>query len=909
MTSRSGIFAALALGIAVAVAASCHPPVPAHVDPPKPLAPVVDDELPLGRLPSDVKPLRYRLDLAIVPADERFHGTIEIDVELTKPRAAIWLHGLGLTVSSTTVTPRGKPAIAASYQQKHDGGVAKLTLPAPLPPGRATLKLVFDAAYDKHQAGLYRSVRGDASYAFTQFEPVSARTAFPCFDEPAFKTPWEVSLTVPDGQVAIANTHEIAREPAEKGMTRVRFAPTEALPSYLVAFAVGPLDVVEAPPIPASSVRPAPLPFRAVAAKGRGKELAYAVAHTPAIVAALEDYFGIAYPYDKLDILAVPDRTGAMENAGAITFREWLLLLDDSSPFEQKKSFAYVMAHELAHQWFGDLVTMPWWDDIWLNEAFATWMGFRAIHALEPSYMTEITELQGVLDTMGVDSLMSARQIRQPVAVNEEIHAAFDAITYRKGGAVLSMFERWVGPEKFREGIHKYLEAHRHGLATADDLLAALDGSTGKSVGAPFRTFLDQPGLPYLAVTPSCEGERAAVTIAQSRYLPLGSKGDPNKSWRIPVCLRYQSGAVHEQCFLLEEASARVDLEAPGCPEWILPNADSAGYFAWSLPSEWLAKLTGRGLASLPVRERMGLGRAIRAAYSAGAVDGKAALEASLALVSDPHAEVSGVAMMYFQDAFRWLDGDPLLPSVAKRVRAVYRPIYDRAGSEPKKGEAMEQKLLRRAALSYLALLGDDAAVKKRSTELTRSYLGSGGDGKIHKDAMEADVVGVILQIAGESADPALYDALVTHIATAEDEELRGNLLRGASSPRNSELAAKARGLALDPLLRQSELLVPLMSQMAHPITRPATWAWVKLHIDELVERMPPRLAGYFPMIGAELCDVAAVDEVRQLFEPRLPRLLGGQRTLANAIEAIELCAARKQAQLPSLRKYLEGAK
>jgi alanyl aminopeptidase len=869
---------------------------------------VGEESVPLGRLPADVKPTRYRLDLAIAPAKERFSGTIEIDVEIANRRSWIWLHGAGQRISLASLTPSGKPTIGAKIEQAHEGGVLKMSLSEPAPAGRAMLKIVFDAPLGQHQSGLYRSTRGGHHYAFTQFEPVWARHAFPCFDEPGFKTPWEVSLTVPEGEVAIANTKEIGREKVGDGGVRVRFAPTEPLPSYLLAFAVGPLDVVEAPAIPASRVRAAPLPFRGIAARGRGKELAYAMTRTPAIVAYLEDYFGIAYPYDKLDIIAVPDRSGAMENAGAITFREWLLLLDESSPFEQRRSFHYVMAHELAHQWFGNLVTMPWWDDIWLNEAFATWMGFRAIRDMNREYLTEVAELTGVLDTMGFDALMSARQIRQPVAVNEEIHAAFDSITYRKGGAVLGMFERWLGPEPFRDALRAYMEKHRHGHATADDLLRALDEVTHKNVAVPFRTFLDQPGLPHLVVEPSCKADGVSVRVSQSRYLPIGSTGDRKKLWRVPVCLRFgRAAGVSERCQVIDSGAATVDLQTAECPAWIMPNADSGGYYAWSLSREWLTKLTS-ARSALTVRERMGLARAIRTAYASGAIDGATALEAALPLIDDANADVAGAAMGYFRDAHRWLEGDPLRAAIVTRARSTYRPALDALGIDGQQSDTIDKKLLRRSLIAFLGSVGDDRDIARRAQELSRKFLGIGHDDKLHPDAIDRDVTGVWLQIAGESVDAGGFDAIMGRLEQADSEELRGNLLRAAGSPRGAELSARARSLAIDPRLRQTEVLQPLFLQMNHAATRKPTWDWLKLHIDGIIDRLPPRFAGTLPSLASELCEPVAVEEVRHLFEPRLGRLAGAQRTLDNTIESIQLCIARKGAQLPSLRKFFEAA-
>ena len=391
-------------------------------------------------------------------------------------------------------------------------------------------------------------------YAYTQFESIAARDAFPCFDEPGFKIPFDTTLVVPAGDEAVANTHEIERK-TEGGSLRVHFAPTLPLPSYLVAFAVGPLEIVPAPDVPPNAVRKRPLPLRGVTTKGHGKEIAYALAHAGEILAVLEQIFGIEYPYDKLDILAVPDKGGAMENPGAVTFADELLLFDEkTAPVWQKRAYASVVAHEFAHQWVGDLVTAAWWDDIWLNEAFATWIGSKAADTWDPKVEAKLELLEGIQGAIGADALVSARAIRQPIESNNDIENAFDSITYEKGGGVLSMFERWVGADTFQRGLHEYLSQHRFGNATADDFLSAESTASGKDVKTAFHTFLDQPGVPFVEAEVQCGDGGPRLHLKQSRYLPLGSTGDPNKTWQIPVCARYQTGKdVKEACVLLAD--------------------------------------------------------------------------------------------------------------------------------------------------------------------------------------------------------------------------------------------------------------------------------------------------------------------------------------------------------------------
>ena len=576
--------------------------------------------LPEGQLPDGVRPTSYRLSLEIIPERDTFSGSAMLSIELDQPARVIWMHGERLEVSSLYAT-HATTRVEGRWEQKTSDGVARVELDEPLPAGRSTLHIEYTAPFDTPLRGLYRVKAGAEVYAFTQFESISARLAFPSFDEPRFKTPFEVTLTVPADQFVAANTPVERAITLPNGLQRVSFVTTPPIPTYLLAFAVGPFDVVAGATIPPNDGRPFPIPLRGIAVKGKGASLQLALEQTAQYVEALEDYFGIPYPYRKLDLVAVPDfAAGAMENVGLITFREWLLLLDAERATEgQRRAFAYVMAHELAHQWFGNLVTMPWWDDIWLNEAFATWMGNKVVHSLHPEFRSDLASLATTHRAMNRDSLTSARSIRQPILSNHDIKNAFDMITYEKGGAVLSMFEHWMGPDTFREGIRRYLRRHRGGTATSSDLLAALDEVSSEPVTAPFMSFLTQPGVPLLSsadATPACKDGTRHITFHQERYFPLGSKGDAARSWKVPLCVRHEGGTT---CGLLDGESEGLDL--PGCPSWWMPNEDGAGYFRFSLSDDDWSALRDEGYRELSDRGRIAVADSLYAEHGRGVLE------------------------------------------------------------------------------------------------------------------------------------------------------------------------------------------------------------------------------------------------------------------------------------------------
>ncbi len=862
------------------------------------------EPVPTVRLPADVRPTAQSIELKIAASEERFSGVAEIAIELGRARRILWLHGRGLHVSRATITPEGSAAIDATWEEKHPSGIAQLTATRAIPAGRAKVRIEYDAPLATSLKGLYRAKQAGEAYAFTQFEAIGARQAFPCFDEPSFKIPFTIAIVVPSAHVAVANTKEAAPPTVDGASKRFTFAPTLPIPSYLVAFATGPLDIVPVADVAANGVRKRPLALRGVAAKGRGPEMAYALSHTGEILTKLEEYFGVEYPYDKLDILAVPDKEGAMENPGAITFREYLVLMNDKAPIGQRRAFAGVMAHELAHMWFGDLVTMTWWDDLWLNESFATWMGNKAADLWDPKLKMDHSLLGGVQGAMGADSLVSARAIRQPILSTHDIENAFDTITYQKGGGVLSMFERWLGGDVVRKGVHDYLEAHRFGSANADDFLGALSTAAGKDVRAPFKTFLDQAGVPFVEVEVKCGGD-TKLHAKQSRYFPIGSTGDATRTWQIPICARFKIGKdTKEACGLLTDREGDISLGTAVCPDWVFPNASAAGYFRFSLAPADLAKLRTSGLADLTTRERIAFGNSVRAAYNRATLSYADALAATAPLAGDASSQVAGEPMGFVSSAREWFWSDATLRGNAEAYgRSLYAKAFHRLGWTPAKGEDDDVMRLRQSVISFLAFTARDPAVRAEAKKRGLAFLGT--DGNVHRDAVDANLSGIAVSVAGEEADAKLFDSMIARLAATTDEELRGKLLWAIGSARDAALALRAREMSLDASLRVNEVMTTIWAQLDSPLTRDATWQWVLSHYDPLVARISSHHGGA-RLIGTagHFCDEARATEVEAFFAKVIDRIDGGPRVLAGALESIRLCAARKKAHEESARAF-----
>jgi len=896
------------------IAACGTAPTPVATPPSPKQASVAAEPAP-ARLLATVTPTHYTLALTIVPSEAGFAGTTDIDVQLTEPRQTIWIHGQHLTVTEVTATAGGTTITGRWEQVDPAIGVARVVFATPLAVGPARLHFAYTAPFDQDLEGLYKvDVDADA-YAFTQFEALAARKAFPCFDEPGWKTPFDVTLTTPSALGAFANTRALGSEDAGDGMTRTRFATTAPLPTYLVAWAIGPLDVVTTAIAP-NAVRATPLPLRGLAPRGRGPELAFALEHTAAIIGAHEAWFGSPYPFDKLDIVAVPDfSAGAMENAGLVTFRDSILLVGSNAPANQRRGCIFTLAHELAHQWFGDLVTMAWWDDLWLNEAFASWAEIPVVQRLYPELRAPTAAATITTAAFDADSLATARRIRNPIASEADINNAFDAITYDKGSAVLAMIEHWLGDDVFQRGIQRYLHAHAGGSATADDLMGALAAESHSDVAAVMTTFLMQPGVPLVGATVDCsDAAHPRLRLHQQRYLPLGS-GASQASWRIPVCARYHAAkSDHTTCTLLTASDAVVDLDGGACPDWLMPNAGK-GYYRWTLDDAALARLRApAALAALTVPEQISVADSVQAGFAAGTVSFAAALTAlaPLARSSERRLAMAPIELLGFARDYLVAD-DTERAALDAYDRRLYAEQARRLGWAARSGvvEDDEQKLLRANILEHLALAADDPGVRREARRRGEAWVGFGVKelvGVVHPEAVSAELVTTALTVAVQEDGARFYDALDALLTTSQDAVIRGAVIVALASVHDPALSQRALGLALDPRLRENEVFVPLASQLRDRRTRDAAWTWLVAHYDAIALRLGPALSGFLPMFVDGFCSDASATTVDAELGPRMKLTQGGERNLAAAVESIALCSARAAAHRESAHAFFAKA-
>ena len=870
-------------------------------------APPVPTDWPKARLPDDVVPLAYRLDLTIVPDRSGFSGRTEIDVELERPLSGFWMHGRGLRVSELLVRPEAGEPVPGVYTEVGEDGVAWVGLDRELGAGPATIEIVYSASFDKGLFGLYRVDVGDDAYAFTQFESTFARKAFPGFDEPAFKTPFTLSVITRSEYEALSNTRVVATRTLPGGMQQLSYATTEPLPTYLIAFAVGPLDVVEYAAIPANRFRERALPLRGVAARGRGERLEFALANTADIVADLEAYFDRGYPFDKLDIVAVPDFAGgAMENAGLITYRESLLLFDENSPISQKRFFGLIHAHELGHQWFGNLVTMPWWDDIWLNEAFASWIQARSAQTWRPDFRFQQSVQSQALRAMAADSLMSARQVREPVVNYDDIVSAFDSITYQKGGAVLQMFERYVGAGLFQSGIQAHMRRFEFGSADVYDLLDSLESAArpGTPVRAPFESFLFQPGLPYVEVSQECADGGVTLELAQSRYLPAGSAANRAVTWQVPVCLGFgsESGRT-EQCVLLTDARQRFSFADMSCPVWVLPNAGGAGYYRWLLVPD-MAPVAEVFLTELDGGERLAYVDSVIGGIQAGRLAPAALLDRLDIIAQSPERYPVNAAATALKQMLDHLVSDEQLDAARQFASAAFGPRLDAVMAGDGALSAPDATLLKAALTELLALWLREPDIRAQLAAEAKRLVGFPAGKLPDQAAVHPDLLTTALTVAVQEAEPGFTAFLINYLRDNQDARIRQAAVQALAHARDPQSLDLVRSFALEGTLKGSEFQT-WSGFLMNADSRAANWAWFQASIDEFMAAAPRRVRREMPLyLSRGLCTNDDAGKLRALFDGVAGDYVISPRRLDQAVEAVQLCAALRDAQAESANAY-----
>ncbi|MGJ8561229.1 MAG: M1 family metallopeptidase [Litorimonas sp.] len=909
---RALLIAASALAVAAcnpAAETPSTPSPPAAVELPKTVS-ASRDVIPHAQLPDTVLPSAYRLDLVIDPTSDTMDGMVEIDAAILEATDGFWMHAKEMSVSDASIT-LGETTYPLTFDAispaDAPSGVAWMQAAETLPKGNGVIRIAFSTPFNQNLNSAYKVVRGNDAYIVTQMEPLGAREAFPGFDEPKYKQPFTLSITSPSENVVVSNTPVTSETAMDGGMVKHQFAQTRPLPTYLVAFAVGPYDVVDYGMIPPNEFRTRPLALRGLAARGEGKRLNYALDNTDGILSALEGYFGREYPYEKLDLIAAPEYAfGAMENPGLIVYRESLLLLDDNAPLSQKRSYARVHSHELAHQWFGNLVTPVWWEDIWLNEAFATWMGNKGLTLWQPDGNFDNMTLNASLGAMNIDSLSTTRRVREPLDRSENVMDQFDGITYRKGGGVLDMFESYVGDANFQKGVRLHMDRYADDVATGDDFFQSIaDGSGNPDVVAAMKSFVDQKGLPLITASSTCgDGPSTIISLRQSRYAPLGSQVEQGQKWEIPVCASVvANGKTSKHCTLLKDEEDDLNIEGI-CADAIMPNADAAGYYRFTLPrSGWTALMAN--LDNLTTKEVLSAQDSLVAGFRAGEVDAVTFLSGMKAFADHPDYDVASGStelLSFIYDEF-----PDARDGLAAHIRATYGNRYRAIRGQ----DTVEGNLLSPLLGALLANAGQDQEAKNYLIKQGSVYLGLDGDTAERRARVPSNLLSNAFRETMRARPDAAYDPLLA-LATSGSPLEKGAALGALTATPDRDQAERLLALAIadgSPLTgRQSGTIINgLLGNEAHA---GMAWEWYKTKFDDyMVRKVPDVRRGRAPSAANRFCSTEKRDEARAFFTSKAAVIPGYERSLAQAIERIELCAALKDTQGPTLVAALKRSR
>ncbi|EPV8312861.1 M1 family aminopeptidase, partial [Acinetobacter baumannii] len=623
----------------------------------------------------------------------------------------------------------------------------------------------------------------------------------------------------------------------------------------------------------------------------------------------LEDYFAFGYPFDKLDLLAAPDfAAGAMENPGLITFRDYLMLLDKDSPVFFVQNSFNVNAHELAHQWFGDVVTMPWWDDLWLNESFATWMQSKITQKLHPEFNADLERITDTADAMKSDSLVSVRRIRQPILSNADIQTAFDGITYQKGAAVLNMFENYLGEEKFKQGVRNYINKHQYGNATANDLISALaeQSGQGERFTRAMKSFLDQPGVPLINTALQQEGNKVFLNVKQSRYLPVGSKGDARSLWGVPLCVRYEvpNAGSKVQCELVDQAEAKIELKGASLDSWYIPNADAAGYYQFSLPQKEFTRLTA-ATEKLSNTEQLAYAYAISAAFNHGDINLLAVVDAAKKFANSNSRQISTALFSQLSTIHRHvLKTEAEREHFRKVLANLYLPKLNQLGYVSKTGESAEDSLWRSELVRFLAL---DIQVPEVRTQLLKQSDALFAQKQLNFAQVTPELLPTILAVRVQEKGQLAFDRLSGELQRVTQPTQRLAILTALGSANQEATRQQARQLILNPRVKVGEVRTVVNSINNYGDEQGGLWSWFKVNHDAVFDRLGKSSAGRFPaMFSGAACTQQQAAQLNDFFAPRTKELVGVERGLKQTKERIQLCESLVAKQDGSIVQQLK---
>ena len=856
---------------------------------------------PARQLPNSVLPEKYRLSLSPDLQNFTFEGRVDIDVQVQSSTSEITLNAAELTLREASLTQGDTRVSARSLSVDEDSETATITLDSEAAPGSATLSISYQGILNDQLKGFYRSRYQDADgneqyLATTQFEATDARRALPCWDEPALKSTFQVSMTVPSHLTAVSNTPVVSETNSGNGLKTISFAETPRMSTYLLAFIVGDLASVEAK-------APNGTLMRVFATRGNERLGQFALDTAIRLLEYYNDYFGIPYPLEKLDHFAIPDfAAGAMENWGAITYREVALLFDpENSAAPTRQRIVEIIAHEMAHMWFGDLVTMDWWDDLWLNESFASWMGNKATDALYPEWSMWTQFLyQDVGEGLRIDALRNSHPIEANVKDPGEIREIFDAISYNKGASILWMLEQYLGEDTFRNGLRSYLSRHMYGNARGADLWQAMEDESGQPVISLMDSWIKQTGFPVLTVETSSDGKALALTQERFLYDRLAGQDPGPATWKVPVSV-ITSESSPTPPILMETASHSFPAETNlNKARWTKVNPGQNGFYRVRYSPDALSSLIDAvASGELPPTDRLGLQSDLFALVRAGMEPATRYLD----LVSAYKAETDATVWTDLSTNLRQLEvllaDHPSLDQLRAFNKTVYEDIASRLGWDESPGEGHLDALLRTTVLARAGGLGNESVLEEARNRF-QEFLRN-------PDSLRADIRGVVYSLVALDADRDLYDTLWDMEKKATLQEEKRRLLGAVSRPRDPALLQETLERSISDDVRAQDTPLVIISVAANRFGRDLAWDFVKENWSEFDRRYGK--GGFMIMrmvsITEDFNTIERANEVEAFFNAN--PVAGAQRTVQQSLESIRLNARWLELNANPIADWLAG--
>ncbi len=837
------------------------------------------------RLPATVLPEHYALSLAPDLQTATFTGVESIDVTIKEPAKAITLNAIEISFQSVTITAAGKDQ-TATVTLDNQNQQATFTVPDTLPAGNATLQIHYTGILNNELRGFYLSKGDHRNYAVTQFEPTDARRAFPSFDEPAFKATYAITLVVDSGDTAISNGPIVSDTPGPgPGKHTLKFLTTPKMSSYLVAFLVGDFKC--------TSGESDGVAIRSCATPDKLSLTPYALSVAEYVLHYYDTYFGIHYPLKKLDLIGIPDfEAGAMENFGAITFRETLLLIDpQTTSVGAKREVDLVIAHEMAHQWFGDLVTMQWWDNIWLNEGFATWMENKPVAAMHPEWDIPQMVAADEDNTLNIDAQPTTRSIRAKAETPAEINQLFDGIAYGKASDVLLSVENYLGTEMFRKGVHAYLSAHLYANATAEDFWNAETATSHKPVDKIMDSLVEQPGVPLLTFGEPANGQ---VSVDQKRFfLSPTVTPSPDQKWTLPIC--FKSGGDSQDCELLTPSDST--LKVPASPIFFA-NAGGKGYYRSEYPPSVYTDLEAHVETGLDPSERIRLIGDEWAQVRADKTSIGKYLDLVAGVKADPNAEVMNEALDGVDVTYARVAATPEeKAALSAWIRDTFSPEYAKLGP-PADTDSPNTRELRARLFTVLGVLGKDPNVLAQAHQIAEKYIAN-------PDSVDPTLGQTALSVAARNGDSALFDQLQKIYETSTNPEFQIGALRMLAQFENPALVERALNYAVSGKVRNQDAAIQLAIALQMTKSRDQAWKFIQSHWDQVQAQLTTEMGGVLVSYTGSFCTESARDSVESFFSAH--KVSASGVALKHAIERIDGCIEQRKLEEPQLKTWLDS--